>query len=356
MAADDSCHDSLSFDLEMDDKDMIELCESLLDENSSNSLSYVQDNGERAVTTPHMTDGKTHSYSTPATELSCTPPLDENSIRSRVQTPSHIFGGLSLHTPKHLKSGDNPDFTSSFSGDACAPIALRPDSFSDSTNNNNIFASLPEPPLLARSSTNHCLSGFLPIPHSPIRCSPDKKVKDEDNLLVGRQQMKAPIARPNTKRRKLIKQKTSSTITSHHGQKPQKPPTATKKPCAPTNKKSCHVFVDVRNTDVLFGRGGRSNHNTGNQNYLRKVREKAIDYANASTLSYKQQRPIKKRITEEVLSYIQDECNGRFLKMDPQTDRWYVEDANIAYRKVRQALHDQSNHVSFPEEGSNANV
>jgi hypothetical protein len=86
--------------------------------------------------------------------------------------------------------------------------------------------------------------------------------------------------------------------------------------------------------DVLFGRGGRANHHSGNKEYRAMVEETQQRYRNC-------EKNEKTRVAQSLVDSIK-ERGGRFLDLDKVVDRWYIVPNTEARRKVGQALRDNN--------------
>lgn len=116
-----------------------------------------------------------------------------------------------------------------------------------------------------------------------------------------------------------------------------------KKKQVPSQKKRTNVrrvrepqvkeFVEPKETDVLFGRGGRSNHHTGNVAYRNEV-GKLRDWYRSS------EKNAKTDLSQLLVDWVHEEQQGRFLKLDVSSDRWYVVTNVVARRKASQALRE----------------
>lgn len=127
---------------------------------------------------------------------------------------------------------------------------------------------------------------------------------------------------------------------------PQKYSTTTK-PCKPSSGKSKrkprkiipevkdYVVGVYRDTDILFGRGGRSNHHQGNKLYRDKVTEMQPHYRKCD-------KNEKTMVAQTIVDSINKEHNGRFLELDKEADRWYIVPNIVARRKVGQALRENN--------------
>jgi len=94
-------------------------------------------------------------------------------------------------------------------------------------------------------------------------------------------------------------------------------------------------FVDsYTDEDVLFGRGGRSNHHPGNKIYRDLVTKTQTTYRQSD-------KHQKTKIAISVVENIQQR-GGRFLELDKATQRWYVVPQLTARRKAGQALRENN--------------
>jgi len=121
-----------------------------------------------------------------------------------------------------------------------------------------------------------------------------------------------------------------------------KPAPAVPRRQAPKRKRSSvlnrnYIQDSVSDVDVLMGRGGRTNHHKGNENYL-KIKERIQPRYLAAA------KEDKTAISQELVDAILLE-GGRFLKLDPLTERWYVVDNQVARKKASQTLRE----INTPE-------
>jgi hypothetical protein len=99
-------------------------------------------------------------------------------------------------------------------------------------------------------------------------------------------------------------------------------------------KKEERMYVDkVLEWDVLCGRGGKSNHWSGNKRYRQVVSEMKAMYKNQDDKS------AKTDLSRAIVDYV---CNygGRFLKKEGYTERYYVLTRAEARKKTSQALRE----------------
>jgi hypothetical protein len=87
--------------------------------------------------------------------------------------------------------------------------------------------------------------------------------------------------------------------------------------------------------DVLFGRGGRSNHHPGNKTY-RDIVCKQQDYYRSCDKNE------KTKVAQGVVDLVQGQIGGRFLELDKDTNQWYLVPNVVARRKVGQALRENN--------------
>jgi hypothetical protein len=107
---------------------------------------------------------------------------------------------------------------------------------------------------------------------------------------------------------------------------------ATKDLSGIANTAKCYIEGDVRETDVLMGRGAHGVHHPGNQAYLRERDRLRPAYLNARTDEEKHV------IGQDLVHWVQAR-GGRFLKQD--TDKkWYSMDRETVYEAALQKLRE----------------
>jgi hypothetical protein len=89
-------------------------------------------------------------------------------------------------------------------------------------------------------------------------------------------------------------------------------------------------------SDILCGRGSRSNHHPGNQVYRLKIKELQPRYQECEL------KKDKTLIAQSVVDYINKERGARFVELDEKADRWYVMPNNAARTKAGQALRENN--------------
>eukprot|EP00934_Nitzschia_sp_Nitz4_P005893 Nitzschia sp. Nitz4//scaffold4_size323378//82672//83976//NITZ4_000639-RA/size323378-snap-gene-0.446-mRNA-1//-1//CDS//3329553336//5883//frame0 len=87
--------------------------------------------------------------------------------------------------------------------------------------------------------------------------------------------------------------------------------------------------------DVLFGRGGRSNHHLGNKVYRDLVTEKQAYYKSCD-------KNQKTAVAQSIVDEVQQERKGRFLELCKETGKYFVVPNIMARRKVGQALRENN--------------
>jgi hypothetical protein len=99
-------------------------------------------------------------------------------------------------------------------------------------------------------------------------------------------------------------------------------------------------YVEPEVSDVLLGRGGRSNHHLGNKRYREEVKNLKQWY------SEEEDKNKKTDLSQMLVDYVVHNLKGRFLeeeKVDEKgTDRWYVVPNITARRKASQALREDN--------------
>lgn len=94
------------------------------------------------------------------------------------------------------------------------------------------------------------------------------------------------------------------------------------------------VYVDeIREWDVLCGRGGRSNHHGGNKRYRHVISEMKMMYRTTEAKAVK--TDLSRAIVEHVCNY-----GGRFIKRDEESGRYFVLTKAEARKKTSQALRE----------------
>jgi hypothetical protein len=105
-------------------------------------------------------------------------------------------------------------------------------------------------------------------------------------------------------------------------------------PSSPNRRDTVKLFVDeIRESDVLCGRGARSNHNSGNKRYRLVVSEMKASYRTTEAKTRK--TDLSRAIVDHVCQY-----GGRFLKKDSHTGNYYILTKAEARKKTSQALRE----------------
>jgi len=94
-------------------------------------------------------------------------------------------------------------------------------------------------------------------------------------------------------------------------------------------------YVDFTQKDILFGRGGRSNHHPGNKAYRTIVTDQQSHYRNCD-------KNEKTKVAQGIVDYVLTTIGGRFLELDKETQRWFLVPNVVARRKVGQALRENN--------------
>lgn len=92
-------------------------------------------------------------------------------------------------------------------------------------------------------------------------------------------------------------------------------------------------FVEPLDNDVLLGRGGRSNHHSGNVAYRNEVGNLREWYRSS-------EKNAKTDLSQLLVDWVHKEQKGRFLKLDASTQQWYIVTNIVARRKASQALRE----------------
>ncbi|GAX12184.1 hypothetical protein FisN_1Hh110 [Fistulifera solaris] len=93
---------------------------------------------------------------------------------------------------------------------------------------------------------------------------------------------------------------------------------------------------EVHDHDVLFGRGGGTNHHLGNKRYRKMVEDRKIDYVNSKRLD-------KPLVALDIIRiWRNQDPPGRFLKFDEKTKKWNDVGDKKAREKTSQALREKA--------------
>jgi hypothetical protein len=88
--------------------------------------------------------------------------------------------------------------------------------------------------------------------------------------------------------------------------------------------------------DVMYGRGGGTNHHTGNKRYRQLVEDRKLEYVNSKRLD-------KPLVALEIIRNWRGQIPpGRFLKMDEKTGTWLDVGDKKAREKTSQALREKA--------------
>lgn len=93
---------------------------------------------------------------------------------------------------------------------------------------------------------------------------------------------------------------------------------------------------DPHPNDVLYGRGGGTNHHPGNKRYRRLVEDRKVDYVNSKRLD----KPLV--ALEIIKGWRSQKPSGRFLKIDDETGLWHDVGDKKAREKTSQALREKA--------------
>jgi len=105
---------------------------------------------------------------------------------------------------------------------------------------------------------------------------------------------------------------------------------------------SSEVITRVLENDVLCGRGGETNHHSGNIQYRNFVKVCQPAYISAK-------RRDKPRIAEKIVQSVR-KLGGRFLKKDPESNTWRDVGNTKAREKTSQALREGAPELRNPKD------
>lgn len=93
---------------------------------------------------------------------------------------------------------------------------------------------------------------------------------------------------------------------------------------------------DPHQNDVLYGRGGGTNHHPGNKRYRKLVDARKVDYVNSKRLD----KPLV--ALEIIKTWRSQKPPGRFLKLEESTSLWHDVGDKKAREKTSQALREKA--------------
>jgi len=102
----------------------------------------------------------------------------------------------------------------------------------------------------------------------------------------------------------------------------------------PENKEYIPEGEEPKYSDVVSGRGGRSNHHMGNRRYFGRVLDLRKQYRECA---YDEEKTV---VAQSIVDFIQN-GSGRFLQRECKTKRWFVLPDKVALDKAKQALRDK---------------
>jgi hypothetical protein len=114
------------------------------------------------------------------------------------------------------------------------------------------------------------------------------------------------------------------------------PTTSCALPALPTKSSGSdqRIYIsEVNDSDILCGRGGKSNHHPGNKRYRQVVSEMKTMYRSTEAKTVK--TDLSRAIVDHVCSY-----GGRFVKKDEKTGQYYLLSKAEARKKTSQALRE----------------
>lgn len=117
------------------------------------------------------------------------------------------------------------------------------------------------------------------------------------------------------------------------------PPTAAAASTVAGEKQMPWPLRDIKEPhehDVLYGRGGGTNHHIGNKRYRKMVEDKKVDYCNSKRLD-------KPLVALNIIRHWREQDPpGRFLKLDEKTGLWDDVGDKKAREKTSQALREKA--------------
>ncbi len=107
---------------------------------------------------------------------------------------------------------------------------------------------------------------------------------------------------------------------------------------------------DPHDNDVMYGRGGGTNHHTGNKRYRKMVEDRKLEYVNSKRLD-------KPLVALEIIRVWRAQLPpGRFLKLDEKTGLWNDVGDKKAREKTSQALREKAPMIRKQQEEDDETV
>ena len=186
-----------------------------------------------------------------------------------------------------------------------------------------------------RSNGNGSSSATAAVAHRPSAAPAAGVQNNEESgsgdtslpLLVAAAAMRSEQIVSAPKGSQKGKKQSSSMSSPEAGKKGRKP-----RKIIPEVKEYVDRYYD---NDILFGRGGRSNHHPGNKKYRDLIVETQAHYRSCD-------KSRKTEVAQNLVDRIKNEFNSRFLELDPETNRWYIVPNIVARRKCGQALRENN--------------
>lgn len=93
---------------------------------------------------------------------------------------------------------------------------------------------------------------------------------------------------------------------------------------------------EPHDNDVMYGKGGKTNHHPGNKRYRKMVEDRKLEYVNSKRLD-------KPLVALEIIRLWRAQIpSGRFLKLDDKTGLWNDVGDKKAREKTSQALREKA--------------
>uniref|UniRef100_A0A7S1GQ80 DUF6824 domain-containing protein n=1 Tax=Cyclophora tenuis TaxID=216820 RepID=A0A7S1GQ80_CYCTE len=198
--------------------------------------------------------------------------------------------------------------------------AARMPSYTVSTDSKGVSAQVPSDWLQSKVLSSSVLAS-LPSQRSSslevlryLGLMPDVSVPTTEALL---RQMSATCSTPNPVQTRLnVAESPMAPVTRTEPRQPQE-----------------FAEDEIREWDVLCGRGGKSNHHSGNKRYRQVVSEMKNKYRGTSA------KTDKTALSRAIVDYVNG-YGGRFMKKNSKTGKWILLTSAEARKKTSQALRE----------------
>lgn len=140
----------------------------------------------------------------------------------------------------------------------------------------------------------------------------------------------------NKEAEEAVESKEEPKVEKDEAKEKEAPEKKEKSPKKKTQNWPLREIKEPHENDVLYGRGGGTNHHPGNKRYRKMVEDRKLDYVNSKRLD----KPLV--ALEIIREWRGQDPPGRFLKLDEKTGLWQDVGDKRAREKTSQALREKA--------------